>query len=266
MKLYFYDGALDVAATTTADLALLVPAYLDQSQADNLEVISRVTAKIRELTHGDTGEPLELYFCSDAAATASSWAADSATTLAVGLGTPDPRTADTYASTTSFTISGNARLGTLSLATNALRDALLDQMAARRGGIGVFTLHVRKTTGGITTTVARLPIRVDPGVLGATPLDPTTTSYVTSAQFQAGTILNLASITSLTGGGATTLDGLEAGGTSYPVGCVVLLSYSDVQQLWKLKGTYIAADDVDDGKVKPDNSDSTLNPCHWQQL
>lgn len=79
-------------------------------------------------------------------------------------------------------------------------------------------------------------------------------------------VLNVSAVTAATGGGSTALDGLDAGSTSYPVGCIVMTSYDDVGRHWKLKGSYIAATDLDLGKVKPTNSDSLLNPVHWQTV
>ncbi len=268
MKLYLYAGRKDVAATTLADLQLLIAALADPADPTNAATLARVTGKVETIVQSDLGEPLEIYSYDDAS-TVSSWVTDAAVTLACGLGTPDPASAYTYASTTSFSISGSSRLGTLALNTTALRDALAAALALRlnsRSAGARFTLHLRKSAAGVSETLALLPLHVAAGVLSATPEDLAGIGYVTTAEFVAGAVLHVPAITSLTGGGATALDGLEAGGAAYPVGCVVLLSFDDLGRHFRLKGTYLAASDVATGKVKPTNSDSVLNPCHWQML
>lgn len=263
MNLYFYTGAKGYAATTSADLALLVAALADPSTAANIATINRVTGKIGELVASDTGVPLYLYF-SDDGTTYTSWSTSAATTLIVGLGDQDADRQDTVASTTSFSISGNARVGSLSLNTTEMQQRMREARSLYGRNTSVqLVLHIRRTTGGVTESVGLLPITVNASVLPDTPEDLNATSYVTTATARAGFVHNESGITSLTGGGAAALDGLDAGSDSYPVGCVVLISSGDVGRLVKLKGSYIAATDLDAGQIKPTNSDATLNPVHW---
>lgn len=265
MTLYFYTGRKDLAATTLADLVLLIAALADESTAANQATIRRVTAKVETLVQNDSGEPLNLYFYDDAT-TAASWVTDAGTTLAVGLGDPSPGASDIYASTTSFSISGSSRVGTLALNTTRLADAL--SAASGCNGANAFgkTLHIRKTTAGVTETVGLIQVLVRAGVIPTTPGNMTETSYVTTTEARTGYVINLSAVTSLTGGGAAALDGIDAGSDSFPVGCIAILSISDIPQHCKLKGTYIAASDVAAGLIKPTNSDATLNPVHWQIL
>jgi hypothetical protein len=267
MDLYFYTKRKDVAATSLADLASYIAALAAPTTAANLATIARVTAKIESFVQSDTGEPLNLYFSPDGT-TYEAWSTDGTTTLAVGLGLQDPRMAYTYASTTSFTIAGNARVGTLALNTTALRDALEQNYHCGRGQTsGQFYLHGRKTSAaGVTETIFLLPVYVQAGVLGHEPEELMETTYLLAAAFQASAVIHLGSVTSLTGGGASTLDGITAGGTDHPVGCLRITSEGSVGRTWKLIGTYIAATDLDLGRVKPTNSDATLNPCHWQVI
>jgi hypothetical protein len=97
-------------------------------------------------------------------------------------------------------------------------------------------------------------------------VDLTPTTYVTTPVARAGYVINLSGVTSLTGGGATTLDGQLAGSASFPVGSIVLTSDGNIARHWRLLGTYLAATDLALGKIKPTNSDATLNPCYWQLI
>lgn len=178
MDLYFYKGRKDLAATTLADLALLVAALADEFNPTNALTIERIQSKIDSLVQSDGGEPLNLYFYDDAS-TVSSWATDATVTLSVGLGTPDPSNSDLYAVTTSFTVA-SPRVGTLALNTSQLTVALGSAAYRRRGWYGqaapgagsvegLFFLHVRKTlASGATETVGLLPVTVQAGVLNST--------------------------------------------------------------------------------------------------
>ena len=115
-----------------------------------------------------------------------------------------------------------------------------------------------------------MPVSVKPGVLADAPEALATSTYVETTTARAGYVINLAGVTSLTGGGATTLDGQDAGSTTFPTGCIVALTETvadlpDILRFYKLKGTYVAATDLAAGVVKPTNSDATLNPVHWKQ-
>ena len=264
MNLYFYTGAKGYAATTSTDLALLVTALADPSTTANAAAIARITGKIGELVAADTGVALNLYF-SDDGTTYTAWSTSSATTLIVGLGDQSHDRADTVASTTSFTISGNARVGTLSLNTAEMNTRIQEARSLHYYNDSIqLTLHVRRSTGGATESVALLPLTVHAAVLADTPEDLEATSYVTTATARAGFVHNESGVTSLTGGGAAALDGIIAGSDSYPVGCVLFLSAGDVGRSVILKGSYIAATDLAEGLIKPLNSDETLNPVHWK--
>ena len=271
MTLYLLKGYLDQAATTLADAQALLLALANPSTAANAATISRVSDRLETLCQGDTGEPLTISSIDDTAGTISAWVTDASTTLALGLGDPDPASAYTYASTTSFSISGSTRTGTLALNTTALRDALgattgLPARLFRVASPRRFTLHLRKTTSSVTVTVALLGLSILPGVITATPSTLTATDYVSVTSARVGYVINLGAVTSLTGGGATTLDGQTAGLTDFPVGCIVCTSDSNIGRWWKLLGTYIAATDLATGLVKPVNSDATTNAVHWKLI
>jgi hypothetical protein len=271
MTIYLVKGYLDQAATSLADAQALIAALAYPSTAANIATIGRVNDKLETLCQGDTGEPLIISSIDDAAGTISSWVTDASTTLALGLGDTDPAAAFSYASTINFAITGNTRTGTLALNTPALRDAVTGSRGMPPRGLMVpalnrFILHLRKTTAGVTETVGLIPITVKPGVLVNTPADSDTISYVTTTAARSGYVVNLSTVTSLTGGGGTTLDGQDAGSTTFPVGCIVLTSDGNIGRHWKLIGTYLAATDLALGKVKPTNSDATINPVHWQLL
>lgn len=274
MELWLIKGYIDQAATSLADAQALLTALTssDPSSAANIATINRITAKLETLVQSDSGEPLTVSSIDDTAGTISSWVTDASTTLAVGLGDQDPQSAYTYASTTSFTISGDTRVGTLALNTTALRDCLsavsLPRPLSGRPARGAqLFLHIRKTTAsGVTETVGLLSLLVLPGVLSSTPQDLAGTTYLELSTFRAGAVRNESGITSLTGGGSTALDGLDAGSAAYPVGCIVMTSNDDIARHWKLKGTYIAATSADLTEIKPTNSDATLNPVHWKLI
>lgn len=125
---------------------------------------------VEMLTLGNI-EPLTLAFCDEDGATPS-WVTEASTTLAVGLGNPDVDGAQLYASTTSFTISGSTRIGSLSLNTTALRTALYNALACKRGSVARFTLEIRKTSSaGQIETLALLPVNLASKVLTESPIE-----------------------------------------------------------------------------------------------
>lgn len=205
-------------------------------------------------------EPLTLSFVDEDGAVPA-WVTDSSTGLAVGLGQPDVDGGQLYTSTTSFTISGNTRLGTLSLNTSALRSALFNAIVGGRCGNrnqGLFTLEIRKTTAaGNIETLALLPVYVSSKVL-------TTNPDSQGVALPYG-IVPIPSITSLTGGGATALDGIIT--TDKPAGYTVLLSYSRIPQTWQLySGTDAENTSATPAIVRPDDYASTSNEKVWVQL
>lgn len=263
MTIYLVKGYLDVAATTLADAQELFTALLDPTDPDNAATIDRVTQKIETLVAADTGEPITLASIDDAAGTISSWVTDTSTTLALALGDPDPNGNANYASTIAFTIAGSTRTATLALNTNALKAAVSRGPNLPRN----FTLQVRKTTNSVTETVALLPIQIRAGVLNTTPTDAETISYLQVAAARAGYVINLSAITSLTGGGATTLDGQSVGtATGFPVGCIVMTSDGGTAPIfrpWKLLSGPLAATDLAALSIKPTGYNAAT-PMYWQ--
>jgi hypothetical protein len=273
MTIYLVKGWVDQAATSLADAQTLLTALADPLDPDNAYSIATVSSKLETLIQGDSGEPLVISSIDDTNGNISSWVTDTSTTLAVGLGFADPRSSFAFASTNALSISGNTRLGTLALNTATLSAVLAGQFSYRSAALPVtpdgsarMILQIVRTTSGATETVGRIPITVKAGVLSSTPTTQTGDTYISYAAARAGYLINLSGVTSLTGGGATTLDGQEAGGSAFPVGCIVATSDSNVGRLWRLIGTNIAATDLPNGKVKPTNSDATLNPCYWQLI
>jgi hypothetical protein len=266
MELHFISPYKDIAATTTADAALLAAALDNPATPANAATIARVTGKIETLVQNDSGEPLTIYHWtwSGTALSAASWVTDSSSTLAVGLGDAGPTATDTYASTTSFTISGSSRVGSLALNTAALADALRCNARTQGAALGLM-LHLRRTTSGATETIGLLPVAVAPGVLSATPEDLDGIDYLSVSAARAGYVINLSGVSSLTGGGDTTLDGQDAGGTSFPVGCIAVTSNSNVGRSWKLVSGTLAATNLAAGQVKPTNYTAS-NAMYWQLI
>jgi hypothetical protein len=264
MTIYLIKGYLGYAATTLADAQALLTALANPALAANQAAIDRITDKLETLVQGDTGEPIILSSIDDTAGTYSAWVTDASTTLALGLGDPDPNGNTLYASTLSSTISGNTRLATLALNTTALAAAVNRGRFLRPAPL---TLQILTTTGGVTETRGLITLQISaPIFAGGTPVDLTPTTYVTTPVARAGYVINLSGVTSLTGGGATTLDGQLAGTATFPVGSIVLTSDGNIARHWRLLGTYLAATDLALGKIKPTNSDATLNPCYWQLI
>lgn len=267
MDLYFYSGRIDLAATSLTDLRALIAALDDELDPANAQTVARIQAKLPPFILADTAEPLNLYFYDDAE-TAASWVADTSIILGIGLGYRDVLAADSFTSTTTIVVSGGARVASLALNTTALQNALLAPQSDPRGRREPFVLHLRKSESGNTETVGLLPVQVRPGVLSATVETPTpTTSYVDIDTFRAGCVLNKAGLASLTGGGATALDGLgTASGASprYPVGCVVLTALNDLPQHWRLKSGTTAEDGLT--VIRPDDYHASTNPVYWQLL
>lgn len=194
MKLYFYTGDMTRAATTASDFISMVTALADPSTAANSATLDKIAGKIPDLVHSDTGEPIELYFY-DTASNIASWSVDSNVSVTIGLGDPDPSLALSYAQLTGLSISSNARVGTLDLNTNELADKLKTVAATRVGPLSfppraTLSLQVRKSTGGVTETVALLPVGVSAGVLSTQPAplsDLVYTATVPSTSSSTGT-------------------------------------------------------------------------------
>lgn len=266
MTIYLVKGCLDLAATSLADAQLLAAALDDPADPDNSATIDRVSGKLETLVQSDTGEPLIISSVDDSAGTISSWVTDTDTALAVGLGDQDPNQGFSYTSTTSFSIVSSSRRGTLALNTSSLTQRLVGAVTSRgiyagRSALSsqTYTLHIRKTSvSGTTETVALLSVRVVPGVLSTTPANEAATASPNALRARP-------EITSLTGGGATALDGLATANTALPTGYVAVLSISRVGTFWQLiAGT--DAEDVSAGIVRPDDYDASTNARVWAQL
>lgn len=207
------------------DLTINVDA-LDKTDSAVISAIDRTPLDdLQTLVLGNL-EPLTLRFCDDDGATPS-WVTDATTSLAVGLGNPDVDGAQLFTSTTSFAISGSTRVGTLSLNTSLLRTAVYNALVCKRGNIARFILEIRKTTAaGTVETLGLLPVPVASKVL--------TTSPDSASPVLPYGIVPLPSITALTGGGATNLDGIDDLSPPLPTGYTVLLSYGRIPQTWQI--------------------------------
>ena len=177
---------------------------------------------IQQLTLGNS-EPLTLSFCDDDGA-APSWVTDSSTGLAVGLGAPDVDGSKLYTSTTAFLISGSSRIGTLNLNTTALRNAIYEGVGCGRAGV-MMVLEIRKVAsdGGVQT-LGLLNVWVANRILTLSPSENSV-----PAPFG---IIPLPSISALTGGSASCLDGVDD--TYLPTGYTALLSYGRIPQIWQI--------------------------------
>lgn len=270
MTIYLLKDYPENAATSSSDATTLLSALANQATTANATAIANVESKFGALVAGDTGEPLIISSIDDTAGNVSSWVTDASTTLTVGLGDPDTNNNSLYASTLSFSIVGNTRTGTLALNTNEMLAAVnRGRFVSRCVGLApsTLTLHIQKTTNGATETVGMLRVRVIPPVIGGTPVELSRDTYPTTAAIRAGYIINLSGVTSLTGGGATTLDGQDAGSTQFPVGCVAVTSDSVAStgfRFWKLVAGTLAATDLATLKVKPTNYNATTNAVYWQ--
>jgi len=121
---------------------------------------------------------------------------------------------------------------------------------------------VWQSSAGVVRTIARGLLKFIADVSINT--TASVTIYTTSAS--TARVINLFSLTGLTGGTATDLDSLTTTGTSaYPVGTIVVLSYSDTAQQWKLRaGTEAEAETG--GIVRPDDYATTTNEKVWVQI
>lgn len=160
MDLYLYSKRLDLAATSLADLQLLVPALADELDPTNAATIARIQAKLPALVQSDVAEPVRIYSYDDAGVTLSSWITDAAVTVTVGLGAANAQTNGNY-STATAAISGSSRLASLVMNTQALADALTGRRAAN------LVLQVRQAPANGGETVLWLPLQVLPGVIGS---------------------------------------------------------------------------------------------------
>lgn len=213
------------------------------------------------LVLGDA-EPLTLKFTTGSAAAAFS--GDSTYSLAVALGELTSSGVSNLSSTTAFTAVSGGWTGRLALDTTALVNHV--HAAHRRGQPGALLyLQVRVTDpSGYPVTYALVPVMVLFRVLPGAAVDSTIV-YLTLAQLQALFPQIRADIASLTGGGATALDGIATASGAMATGAIVLLGYGRAAQLWQL----VAGTDAEDpsaGVVRPDDYHASTNARIWVQL
>lgn len=206
---------------------------------------------------------LNLYFLT-AANTYASFAGANSYTLTVTVGFPTAYGNKNLASTSSFTpISGQGWSGNLPLNTQDLADAVASQMFQNQGIGGTFRLQIQVTdNSGNAQTYALPQIFIAGRVTNPSGSDGSL-AYLTTAVALALFPINLGSVTSLTGGGATALDGYDA--STLPTGCVALLSYSNVAQLWKLIAS-TAATNVSATPATVRASNYSSNNRVWTQI
>jgi hypothetical protein len=126
---------------------------------------------LRDLVLGNQ-EPLTIAFCDESGATPA-WVTDVTTQVIVGLGQPGIDGSQDYALSAPLTISSSTRVGTLSLVSVALQNALFKFCACGRPG-GWLVMEIRKTdSGGNLETLAMLNVYVLWRVMSNSPTSPT---------------------------------------------------------------------------------------------
>jgi hypothetical protein len=215
------------------------------------------TTDLEQLVLGDS-EPLVLHFLT-AASTYASWVNDASYTVTVGLGDQEADSAKLYTSTSSFTPSATSRTGRLSINTTDLRDAISAAVygTTRKGVLMVLQIRVTDPSGNIET-LALLSVYVQNRVLS---------NSATDSEVTVGAVRPIPTVSSLTGGGSTALDGVTTANNSTVTNTVVLLSYSRLAQWWQLvDGT--DAEDVAGAPaiVRPDDYDASTNARVWVQI
>lgn len=258
------SGRLESAAVTSITNTTVVSALPDLELADN--------------------EPIDITFTDSSASPVASpsWAGAAGYTLAVSLGTLDINGLQAMTSTTSFVPQTGGWTGSLALNTQFLIDAVAMQvgysvdMARFPGGLrppgpiqglprnGWFYVQIQvidPSSNAITYALLRLRVfnRVRPQSVG-TDAGDTAAVY---AWILANAVLNVGSITALTGGSTFCLDGYSD--TTLPTGCIIMLSYSNVSQIWKLELSTATTDvTATPARVRAKNY-SSLNRV-WYQI
>jgi hypothetical protein len=143
---------IDVSATDVTNSAVT-------SVTDDTPV-----AELKQLFTGDD-EPLSVQFTDGSAAPA--WASDATYVLTAALGVPTPTGLLDLTSTSSFTLTGSTRTGSLDLSAVKLTDYLrthLGDLPGRRSGL-LLSLQLRiETPAGKNITYAQLPVTVQSAV------------------------------------------------------------------------------------------------------
>jgi hypothetical protein len=235
---------IDISATDRTNS--LVTSVTDTAQVSSVQT----------LILGNS-EPLDIKFTDSSLATPASpaWAGAAGYTLAVGLGSLDSNALLCHTSTTSFTTQSGGWTGRLSLATEDLKEAVnlassvpgfaniaTDPRARNTRPTAVWMwleVQVIDSAGQpISYAIIRVPVlnRTLPES-ASTVADPNTEAY---AWLLSNFVINASTVTALTGGGATCLDGYED--THLPTNCIVEISYSNVSQRWKLAASTASTD------------------------
>lgn len=208
-------------------------------------------------------EPLVIKFMDGSAA--ESWSGDATYTLSVAIGESTATGDSLYSSVSSFSTISNGWSGRISLATDALINACYrNQSRSSKDFIQLF-MHIRVADpSNNVETYALIPIVVSYSVFPQTTLTQTESTYYTAAQMLALFCQNRSTVTSLTGGGVLTLDGIATASNAMGTGAVVLISINAIAQHWQL----LAGTDAEDGLtvVRPDDYDATTNARVWKLL
>lgn len=221
------------------------------------------------LVLGDS-EPLTVKFTTGPAAPA--FAGDSTYGMAVSIGGVTPDGSCDYVTTSAFTPISGGWTGRLALNTTSLIAAVQTlggwlspqyavmppNMAGPRGGWLTLQIQVRNPSGYVYT-YALAQVFIEWRVV------PDNAADTDSNEWLADCVHPRRDITSLTGGGATSLDGQATAFGALPVGYTGLLSYGRVGQTWQLiAGTDAEAPTA--GVVRPDDFDLSSNALIWVQL
>lgn len=230
----------------------------DKTQAAMTALATYTAAtELEQLVLGDS-EPMVLHFLT-AASTYASWVNDATYGVSVGLGVQDADASRLYTSTTTFTVSSTSRSGRLSLDTTDLRDAVAFICSQTNRTYAKLVLQIRVTDpSGNIETLALLTVFVQNRVLSTSPSDSDPSS---------GAVHPHGAITSLTGGGATALDGLATASNALPTYYTALLSYGRVMQVWQLlAGTDAENVAATPAIVRPDDYNGSTNARVWVQI
>lgn len=135
-----------------------------------------------------------------------------------------------------------------------------DLAALLPAGTGSYYCHFQvqtTTSGGIVQSSQWIPVLIESDVCRGTDTAPVITS-----QPSASACLYYKSITALTGGGSTALDGIPTVGKT---ALLVELYVSDELQTWRLF-TGTLAEDTASGIVRPDDYNASTNAQIWKRL
>ena len=133
------------------------------------------------------------------------------------------------------------------------------------GAVAVQTVLELEVTdsGGNRATFAQIPITIRNEVIDEQSMVPSPLAdYSTTVEVQNQFVQNRSSLTGLTGGGATNLDGIAT--VSATVGWLVALDVSNVLSLYRLESGTDAESSPD--IIRPDDYAATTNEKIWRRL